>query len=217
MCVACRNAHGLWVCDAFKKLNTIDHYKKVKDAKLCFLCQRSEHPVNDCKMKDCGIDGCQKRHILLLDRSDSSSKPIIEATETVETHASAGLNNVGILPVNEVELSNNGYRLKVLALIDSRCSLLWIDQSLSGQLDSHGVDQNLTVSGINGIENHDSEPVQPTINTEECGGQKLQTAIHKNLIFGDRYYDIQRMKRQYPQLAIVPAKNLRLDDVKVIL
>ena len=113
------------------KLNTIDRYKKVKDAKLFFLCLRSGHPVKECKMKECGIDGCQKRHNRLLHRSESSSKPITKTTETVETHASVGLNNFGYLPVNEVELSNNGYRLNVLALIDSGSSLSWIDKSVS--------------------------------------------------------------------------------------
>ena len=216
-CVVCENAHGLWACDAFKKLNTIDRYKKVKDTKLCFLCLLSGHPVKECKMKECGIERCQKRHNRLLHRSESSSKPITTATETVETHASVGLNNFGILPVNEVELSNSGYRLKVLALIDSGSSLSWIDKSVSDQLDLHGVNQILTVSGNNGIENHDSELVQVTINIEEYGSQKLQMAIHNNLVIGDSYYDVQRMKRQYPQLAKVPAKIVRLKDVKVIL
>ena len=76
---------------------------------------------------------------------------------------------------------------------------------------------NLTVSGINGIENRDSELVQVTINIEEYGSQKLKMAIHSNLVIGDRDYDVQRMKRQYPQLANDPAKSIRLKDVKVIL
>ena len=165
-CVVCGNMHGIWGCDAFKKLNTIDRYKKVKDAKLCFLCLRSGHPVKECKRKSCGIDGCQKRHNRLLHRSESSSKLTTKATEKVETHASVGLNIFGFPPVNDVELSNHGYPLKVLALIDSGSSLSWIDQTLSDQLDMHGVNQNLTVSGI---ENHESELVHVTIKTEDCG------------------------------------------------
>ena len=133
-------------------------------------------------MKDCRIDGCQKQHNRLLHRSESSSKPFTKATETVETHVSVGSNNFGILPVNEVEPSNNGYHLKMLALIDSRSSLSWIDKSVSDQLDLYDVNQNLTDSGINGIENHESELVQVTINIEEYGSQKLQEGIHKNLI-----------------------------------
>ena len=87
-CVVCGNVQGLWACDAFKKLNPSDRYKKVKEAKLCFLCLRSKHPAKDCKMKECGIDGCQKRHNRLLHRSDPPSKLKTKTTETVETHAS---------------------------------------------------------------------------------------------------------------------------------
>ena len=116
-----------------------------------------------------------------------------------------------------IELSNNVYRLKVLAFFDSGASLPWIDKSLADQLDFHDVNQNLTVSGFNDIKNLDSELVQVTINTEECGSQKLQKAIHKSLIIGDSYYDVQRMKRQYLHLANVPSKTIRLEDVQVIL
>ena len=166
-------------------------------------------------MRDCGIDGCQKRHSRLLHRSESSLKPITKATQTVEIHVSVGLNNFGILPVNEVELSNNGYRLEVLALNDSGSTLSWIDKSLSDQLDLHSMTQTHTVSSINGIKNM-TELVQFTINTEECGSQKLQMAIHKYLVIGDSY-DVQRMKRQYPQWANVPSKNICLKEVKVFL
>ena len=47
-------------------------------------------------MKECGIDGSQKRHNRLLHRSESSLKPLTKAIETVKTHASVSLNNFGI-------------------------------------------------------------------------------------------------------------------------
>ena len=77
--------------------------------------------------------------------------------------------------------------------------------------------QNFAVSGINGIENHDSELVKVTINTEECGSQRLPPMVtHKKLVIGDSYYNVQRMKRQYPQLQVFLQKDIRLRDVKVI-
>ena len=60
-CVVCGNTHGICACHAFKKLAPIDRYKKVKENKLCFLCFRGGHAVKDCKMKECGIDGCKRR------------------------------------------------------------------------------------------------------------------------------------------------------------
>ena len=142
-------------------------------------------PVKDCKMKECGIDGCQKRHNRLLHRTDNHQNPSKTSTETVETHASVGLKNFGILPVNKVELSNCGYKSKVLALIDSGSSLSWINKSVADQLCLQGLKQNLSVSGINGIENHESELVQVAINTEDHGKQNVQMAIHRNLVIGD--------------------------------
>ena len=65
-CVVCGNSHGLWACDAFKKLTPIDRYKRVKENKLCFLCFRGGHAVKDCKMKECGIDGCKRQHNRVL-------------------------------------------------------------------------------------------------------------------------------------------------------
>ena len=63
-------------------------------------------------MKKCGIDGCQKQHNRSLHRSESPLKPFTKATKTVETHASVGLNNFGILAVNKVELLNHGYLIE---------------------------------------------------------------------------------------------------------
>ena len=83
-------------------------------------------------------------------------------------------------------------------------------------MDLHVVKQNLTVSGFNSIENHDSELVQVSISTEECRSQKVQLAIHNNLVIGDTSYDVQRTTRQHTQLATVPAINFRLKVVKVI-
>ena len=34
------------------------------------------------------------------------------------------------------------------------------------------------------------------------------------MVTGDSYYDVQRMKIQYSELACIPAKNIRLKDVK---
>ena len=133
-------------------------------------------------MIECGIDGYHERHKRLLHRSESSSEPTTKTFETVETLANVGLNIFRILLVNEVELSYNGYRLTVLALSGSGSSLSWIDKTLADQLDLHGVNRNLTVNGIIGIENHDSELVQVTINTEESGSQKLQMAIKNWLL-----------------------------------
>ena len=59
-----------------------------------------------------------------------------------------------------------------------------MDQQILGKSISwsmHEVNQKLTVSGINGIENHESEQLQIAINTEDsgirhCKGQSTKTS-----------------------------------------
>ena len=153
-CVVCGNTHGIRACDAFKKLAPIDRYKKMKENKLCFLCFRGGHAVKDCKMKDGGIDGCQRRHNRILHQPEETKSPNTTSMEIVETHASVSLNTFGFLYVYKVELSNNGNRVKHLALVDSVSSLSWIDKTSADQLNLQGVKRSLTVSGINGTECH---------------------------------------------------------------
>ena len=216
-CVVCANSHGLWACDAFKKLSPIDRYKKVKENTLCFLCFRGGHAVKACKMKECGIDGCKRRHNRLLHRAEETKSSNTTSMETVETHASVSLNTFGILPVYEVNLSNSGKNKKLLALVDSGSSLSWIDKTSADLLALQGVKRGLTVSGINGTECHDSELVKVTIHSKDYGNEDIQMAIHQNLVIGDSFYNIQRMQNQYPQLNNVPSNNFKLEDVKVIL
>ena len=216
-CVVCGNTHGLWACDAFKRLAPIDRYKKVKENKLCFLCFRGGHAVKDCKIKECGIDGCKRRHNRLLHRPEETNNSNTTSTEIVETHASVSLNTFGILPVYKVELSNNGNRVKLLALVDSGSSLSWIDKTSADQLNLQGVKRSLTVSGINGTECHENEIVNVTIHSKDYGDEDIQMACHQKLVIGESFYDIRKMQSQYPQLTKVPSNNFNLKDVKVIL
>ena len=169
-------------------------------------------------MKECGIDSCERRQInRLLHQREQNQIPNKSSTETVETLATVSLNTLGILPVHEVKLSNNGKRVKDLALVDSGSSLSWIGKSSADQLILQGVKRGLTVSGINGTECHASELVKVTIHSKDYGNEDIQMAIHQKLVIGDSFYDIQRMQSQYTQLTKVPSNNFNLKDVKVIL
>ena len=64
---------------------------------------------------------------------------------------------------------------------------------------------------------HDSELVKVTIYSKDYGNEDLQMAIHQNLVIGDSFYDIQRMKSQYPQLTNILSNNFNLKDDKAFL
>ena len=175
---------------------------------MCFLGFRGGHAVKDCKMKECGIDGCRRRHNnRLLHRPEEPKGSNTTSTEIVETHASVSLNNFGILLVYKVEISNSGNRVKLLALVDSGSSLSWIDKTSADQLNLQRIKRGLTVSGINGTECHDSEIVNVTIHSKDYGNEDIQMAIHQKLVIGERFYDIRKMQSQYPQLTKVPSTN----------
>ena len=133
------------------------------------------------------------------------------------THASVSLNIFGILPVYEDQLSNNGKRVNVLALVDSGSSLVWIDKLAADHFNLPGVKRGLTVSGINGNECHDNELVRVTIHSNDYGNEELQMTIHQILVIGDSFYDILRMKSQYPQLTNIPSNNFKVREVKAML
>ena len=110
-------------------------------------------------MKECGIDGCKRRDNRLLHQSEENKFPDNTSTETVETHANGSLNTFGILTVYEVDLSNKGKSVEVLASVDSASSLSWIDKYSADQLNLREVKRVLIVSGTFGTECHNSELV----------------------------------------------------------
>ena len=215
--VVCGNTHALWACDTFKKLAPVDRYRKVKENKLCFLCFRGRHAVKNCKMKECGIDGCKRRHNRLLHQPEETRKSNTTSTEIVETHASVSLNTFGILPVYKVELSNNGNRVKLLALVDSGSGLSWNENTSADQLNLQGVKRGLTFRGINGTECHDCKIVNVTNHSKDYRNEDIQKSIHQKLVIGESFYDIRKRQSQYSQLTNVPSNNFNMKDVKVIL
>ena len=93
-----------------------------------------------------------------------------------------------------MEFSNIGKRVKVLALVDSGSSLSWIHKSSADQLNLQELKRGLTVSGINSTECDDSELVKVTIHSKDYGNEDIQMALHRNLVIGDSFYDVQRMQ-----------------------
>ncbi|XP_062714008.1 uncharacterized protein LOC134290819 [Aedes albopictus] len=60
-CAVCKNAHELWKCESFKKMNVSEKYNTLKKSGCCFNCLQRGHRTNGCtsthSCRDCG-----KRH-----------------------------------------------------------------------------------------------------------------------------------------------------------
>ena len=158
-------------------------------------------------MKRSGIDGCKRPQNGFLHQPENVKSLLETSTKIVDTHSSVGLPSFEILQVYEVETSNKAKKMKFNALVNSGSRLSWIGNSSVDQLNLHGAKQVLTVNGIYGTETHDSEFGKITIRFEENGSEKIQMAVHKNRVIGDKFHNIQRVQSQYAQLQRVNRKS----------
>ena len=78
----CKQAHGLYACDDFKK--TVDNRRNfVKDKGLCFNCLRSGQTAKDCSMKKCKL--CTKSHNTMLHINQNNVAASVASDETTKT------------------------------------------------------------------------------------------------------------------------------------
>ena len=169
-------------------------------------------------MKVYRTDSCKRRHKRLLHRPEETKSPNTTSTEeSVETHASVSLDTFGILPVYEVNLSNNGKKVKLLALVDSGSSLSSVDKTSADQHNLQEVNCGLAVSGINGTECHESELVKVTIHSKYYGNEDGKLGIHQNPVICHSFFDARRLHSHYPQLTKVPPNNFNLKGVNAYL
>ena len=49
-----------------KSMNVTDRYAAVRKERLCYGCLRKGHAIKDCKVHPCDINGCTKKHSILL-------------------------------------------------------------------------------------------------------------------------------------------------------
>ena len=66
-CKLCREHHGLWECENFKKMTANERWDVATEHKLCFRCLSDGHRGESCfRSKTCGINGCRSHHHWML-------------------------------------------------------------------------------------------------------------------------------------------------------
>ena len=234
-CPICSTKHPLWACTAFKQLTIKDRNDKVKQFKLCFLCFKDDHTVKECKLKECGIDGCTKKHNRLLHFKNQTSNPNNIATGSVQTNSGtenlsceATLKKYGALPIYQIDVKNNGLCIRTWALADTGASMSWIDRTVADKLRLKGKKHEFMVNGIHGGENMKSSIVKASVipihhnkqthyKNEIESEYQVEFATHKNLTIGSNVYKLDEIKKQFKYLNEVPYREIDLSKVKVIL
>lgn len=70
------DAHEIYKCPEFKKLEPTERFKFAKTEKLCFSCLSNEHLSPACgRKRTCGVDGCDREHNRLLHLKKKNSTP----------------------------------------------------------------------------------------------------------------------------------------------
>ena len=130
-CPLSDGTHKLWNCPLFKNMSVSDRYAAVKKHKLCFGCF-GNHGVKDCKMKECGINGCKSKHNRLL-HSDlkAESKEVPAEQSKLSAALSSNANKVtSFLQILPVTVKHASQIVKTFAFLDTGSSISFINQSL---------------------------------------------------------------------------------------
>lgn len=85
-CAVCKNAHELWKCESFKKMNVSEKYNTLKKTGCCFNCLQKGHRTNGCTSSH-SCRECGKRHHTSLHANEVSSSRSPDSITAVNQNA----------------------------------------------------------------------------------------------------------------------------------
>ena len=207
--------HRLDKCQKFQKMNLKEKYDFVKNNRLCFCCLTEKHISKDCKSKPCDIDNCGRRHHKLL---HFKSKPKDSPVNTTVTQTSIATR--GLLQIAKVRIFVGSNSWDVLAVCDTGSTKTWIDASLCERMGVEGKPSNISVIGIHGAGEIQSNTVNIRIGSptfHELEPLEVEASTHPVLEVGDSTYDYKNWKKRFAHLKPLPSITFTLSDVKLIL
>ena len=148
-CPQADGTHKIWNCPIFKSMNVTDLYAAVRKERLCYGCLGKGNAIKDCKVHQCGINECTKKHNRLLhskNQMDESSHAVNVSAATMNQSNQV----TSFLQIVPVSVQSGGNRLTTYAVLDSGSTVSFIDQSVKHQLQAKGTDVTLNIAGIHG-------------------------------------------------------------------
>ena len=148
-CPLSDGTHKIGNCPQFRNKSVSDQYAAVRKHRICYGCLGKGHAIKDCKVSACGIKGCIKKQNRLLPSKNQTDK----GNNTVKL--SAAPNNqkneaTSFLQIVPVSIQSGGNKLNTHALLDSRLTNSFINQSVQEKLRAQGNDVTLNIAGIHG-------------------------------------------------------------------
>ena len=214
--------HKIWQCEKFRKTKLAERHDTGKKCNLCFFCLSTGHRISQCKAnRNCGKDGCSKRHNILLHSDDNKPEIQKKQNSNIETtnNADAVLTAnscSGSLQIVPIILSSGTASIDTMAICENGSTLSFVDKSIWDQLHAQGNAITLNIAGINGTKEMISEKVRIKIKTPNVS-ESVIFHVHPSMCLGSKLYNYNDLKRNHNHLDVLPDDNRDLKNVKVVL
>ncbi|XP_062538796.1 uncharacterized protein LOC134207091 [Armigeres subalbatus] len=211
-CVACqKDGHKIKDCYSFRKMTLEDRWKLVQERFLCRRCLGS-HGRFPCKASNCGENGCEDRHHMLLhpgnpQLSRATENPATTSTVTVHRQPKQTV-LFRILPVS---LHGNGKTIRTYAFLDDGSSRTLVEAKVAAELGVTGNVHPLCLQWTSGVERVEDESqliklqISGTTNTTRFDLKEVHTV--KSLNLPAQSLAFSELTNQFPHLQGLPVQS----------
>ncbi|CAG9136375.1 unnamed protein product [Plutella xylostella] len=165
-CPMCSDAHFLFTCESFRKLDIEARIKKASESNVCMNCLRPGHSAKSCTLSHCKY--CKYRHNTLLHREifqeNDNGDNVALSTNIISSPTSACNRGIVLLSTAMARVADvDGNLHSARLLLDNGSTSNFITQDLCGKLGLVRRSTSSTVSGINDQVSSSSEMCDVTI------------------------------------------------------
>jgi hypothetical protein len=224
-CVLCdQEGHKIFRCQQFLGMTVNDRWAKVRELRLCFGCLgRSNHRLNQCRAtRNCGVDGCDKKHNRLLhSRPNANAEIPLEnqnrASENRNIATGPNLNIRSFQPTHfmiiPVSIRSNDKIVDTYAFLDYGSAFTLIDSTLARDLELNGTPEPLAMICAKGMVAQENESI---ITSFKISGQHKGKCFEirnartvENLRLPKATQDASSLQVKFPHLKGIPLPSFK--------